>query len=958
MHRTFLKRSLTFMLALLWFGIGTVSAEKSTSSSQATENTTMSAEFTTEKTYAGYLEQYADASRPDAKIELDMMTAEGTGLEVRSVQDGENKINALYTGESSTANWSFTVDTAGLYQIHLRYHTQETKGAWIERLLHINGALPYKEMSGLSFSRVWEDAPDTYTIKENGNKVFCTDVQENDKTPLQVERPCWVDTWVYDPSGYVSEPLFVYLDSGENVLTLTALREPMLIGSIVLCQAPDIKEYSNPTGDDYGPDGFILTMQAESAVRKSDPMLYPETDRSSAATQPADPWKTRLNTIGGSNWANNGQWLEWDVTIPQAGYYKLAFKFRQNAVSGMVCTRKLTVNGQSPFKQAQSLEFAYSKDWQWKTAGEDAWIYLQEGKNTLRLECALGNSAPLLQRAGELVTRLNTIYRRVMMYVGASPDPYRNYALNRVMPDVLEEIHNVYGAAQEFSNDLQEYSKGRGAANAAVDSLLSCLEKLDEDYQKITRMLPNLKDATVALGAWVTTYSCQPLELDCFCVYTTGITLPSANEGFFEGIAFSFSTLLASYFSDYSFTEETEGRSIEVWATTGRDQAQILKMLADSYFTPNTGIKVNFKLVAGQLLMATLSGTGPDAALMLTGVEPMNYATRNALYPLDQFDGFSDLRNEFYPSAFAPFELGTHVYALPETQSFPVLFYRQDILDKLGITLPQTWDELYVIIGELQKNRLEFGMPANLTGFGMLLYQHGGSFYNADGSATALKNREATDSFKQWTQLYTSYGIPVEYDAANRFRSGEMPLLIADYTLYNQLSVFAPEIRGAWGFTVVPGVQSETSGIDTESINRSVVSNVTGCVMLRACKNPEDTWEFLKWWAGQETQTLFGRNIESVIGAAARYPTANRLAMEQLPWKTADYHTLISQWNSVVSVPEVPGGYFLSRHITNAFRRTVNIGGDEREILSEYATTVDSEIRYKRKELGLTIIEK
>ena len=355
--------------------------------------------------------------------------------------------------------------------------------------------------------------------------------------------------------------------------------------------------------------------------------------------------------------------------------------------------------------------------------------------------------------------------------------------------------------------------------------------------------------------------------------------------------------------------------------------------------------------------MATLSGTGPDAALMLSGVEPMNYAVRNALMPLDEYEGFSELKEEFYDSAFAPFELEGHVYALPETQGFPVMFYRSDILAELGIELPETWDELYSIIGELQKNKLEFGMPATLSGYGIMLYQNGGSFYNETGSATALKTFEATTAFKQWSQLFTGYGLSIDYDAANRFRSGEMPLLIADYSLYNQLSVFAPEIRGVWGFTTVPGVE-KTDENGNKYIDRSVISGVTGCVMLKGCENPEDTWEFLKWWAGKDAQTLFGRNIESVIGAAARYPTANRLAMEQLPWKTADYKVLLEQWQSVVSVPEVPGGYFLTRHINNAFRKVVNEGGDEREILTEYATVIDEEINYKRKELGLSIIEK
>ena len=36
-----------------------------------------------------------------------------------------------------------------------------------------------------------------------------------------------------------------------------------------------------------------------------------------------------------------------------------------------------------------------------------------------------------------------------------------------------------------------------------------------------------------------------------------------------------------------------------------------------------------------------------------------------------------------------------HTYGLPETQSFNMMFVRNDILADLGIEIPKTWDELY-----------------------------------------------------------------------------------------------------------------------------------------------------------------------------------------------------------------------------------------------------------------------
>lgn len=206
---------------------------------------------------------------------------------------------------------------------------------------------------------------------------------------------------------------------------------------------------------------------------------------------------------------------------------------------------------------------------------------------------------------------------------------------------------------------------------------------------------------------------------------------------------------------------------------------------------------------------------------------------------------------------------------------------------------------------------------------------------------------EAVETFKEWTRLYTNYGLPLEYDAANRFRSGEMPLLIADYTLYNTLSVSAPEIKGVWNFSAVPGIEKD--GV----IDRSVASAVSGCIMMKQSDKKDAAWEFMKWWVSTETQVEYGKNLESVLGASARYPTANVHAITQLPWKTSDYRTIEKQWEFAKGIPEVPGAYFTSRHIDNAFRRVINYGEDEREVINDYAKIIDEEIRYKRQELGL-----
>ena len=86
-------------------------------------------------------------------------------------------------------------------------------------------------------------------------------------------------------------------------------------------------------------DSYIQIIQAEDAYLKSDATLFPLFDRSSSKTEPFAYNQIKLNTIGGYNWRNSGQWLSWIISVPEDGYYKLAFKYRQNYSVGLPVTK-------------------------------------------------------------------------------------------------------------------------------------------------------------------------------------------------------------------------------------------------------------------------------------------------------------------------------------------------------------------------------------------------------------------------------------------------------------------------------------------------------------------------------------------------------------------------------------------------------------------------------------------
>ena len=109
---------------------------------------------------------------------------------------------------------------------------------------------------------------------------------------------------------------------------------------------------------------------------------------------------------------------------------------------------------------------------------------------------------------------------------------------------------------------------------------------------------------------------------------------------------------------------------------------------------------------------------------------------------------------------------------------------------------------------------------------------------------------QAYRAFKEYTELFTNYGVAETANFYQYMRSGIMPLGVGDFNMYMQLSVAAPEIAGRWGIAPLPGVMQEDG-----TINRSAGALTDkGDVIMKQSDKPEESWEFLKWWSSAETQ--------------------------------------------------------------------------------------------------------
>lgn len=918
--------------------------------------------------YTNYVKKYADAARPDQTVEVlgkDYDPASVTDAQITvTTVDGENDV-MQWANQEGSVSWTVNIPETGVYNIKMIYEALESNTNDVEFSLLIDGESPYATASRITLSKRW--------INESEIKQ---DSRQNDIRPGQISTPCWQETPLEDIDGLFNEPLEFYMEAGEHTITFESEKAEFAVKSFTFYQYEAPAAYTAPSDSDLTQaQGQKITLEGETAAYKSSRTLYPTSDKSSYLTSSANgssPTKTRYNTIGSGSWTQSTRTVTWEFNVDKAGYYKIGIRGRQDQMRGMYSNRRLYVNGEVPCLEANQIKFYYDTDWSITTPksenGDDLYFYLQAGTNTISLEAVPGEIGEIMGDLDELVYNINSYYRQIRQITGPDPDEYNNYMIDTAIPSIVPDFKEYAKTLRDKKAEIEKLSGSGGTEAETLEKMAIVLDKCIKKPDLIPEMMSQIKDNITSVSSFVNQYREQPLEVDMIEVATSDQDFTSCDKSFFGSLGFGFKGFIGSFFEDYNALSDEDESAMECWVMLGRDNAEALQQLISSEYNPTAKTKINLKLVQGGIVEATFAGKGPDLALFMGGDFPIQLAARGVLTDLTTFSDFDEVKSRFADDATVLYQYNGGTYGLPCDQTFPMLFYRSDILSEYGIdpaTDLNTWDGLLNCLPTLQRNYLEVGLilpvmtstggttqvsaitePGNT--FAMLLLQQGLNYYNEEQTKTTFDTQEAVNAFDTWTKFYTTYSFQQTYDAFTRFRTGDMPVVIQNYTFYNQLSVAAPEIKGCWGFQPVPGTVQEDG-----TINHAANSNGSGAIIFTKAADQEGAWDFIKWFTSTDAQVKYGNNIESILGTMGRYATANEEALQQLSWTTSEVNLLLDQLNSQVEIPIIPASYGVTRNVMNAFRAVVNDYDNARDTLFWYNKDINDEITRKLEDLGL-----
>lgn len=879
------------------------------------------------------------------------------GAHIADDPDGSGKDVVVIEDEGGWVEYEVEIAEAGFYQMGLTYYSLDGKGSSIQRKVSIDGQYPFFQSERIAFSRMWKES-----------KLPWFDNMGNEFNSAQEEVKGWQYKEFSDPEARVEEPFRYSFTKGTHKIRIHYLREPAAIGELHIFSPVVLPTYEKVL-ESYRQAGytetnnFELKLQAENAALKSDPTLR-RTSHREPATEPFDQDIMLLNTIGGSSWRDGGQWIEWEFEVPKSGLYEIGSRFLSQWLNQTPVQRTVYIDGIIPFKEMNAVNFPYAKQWQSGALGmgdTEFLVYLEEGEHKIRMEVQVGQLGQVFEVLQQVSQKVSYLSREIIMLTGTNPDKNREWELERNISNLIPRLHLMAIDMQKAIDFMQEMgTEGDSPELAPLATARDQLINLAAKPGTIPSRIGSLSDIQSAVGSWITSMSKQRLQLDYLVIKSPERPWPSATAGMLTKLNVETQDFFTSFVKDYTEIGSTSVNAdgvLEVWVARGRDWVQIIKQLADEDFTAKTGIQVEINIIPSQamnlLMLATTSGKEPDVALGVEAGIPVEFALRNGLKNLNQYPDYEEVAERFRPGALIPYKYQSGNYALPENQNFSMMFYRTDIMEELGMTeIPETWDDVMEIIPTLKRQGMDFYYPHTQASaaneFAPFLFQNGGEFYQNEGTASALDSPEALAAASLWTSLYTNFNISREANFYNRFRTGEIPIGVADYSTYVQLMTTAPELTGRWKMVPIPGMRT-TDG----SIDRSVGGASQTGIIFESTDHSEEAWEFLKWWTSAPVQQSFGTELEAIMGVEARWNTANVEALTNLPWPKQDIDAILEQWDWFKEREIVPGDYYTVRYINNIWSEVVLKGKNVREALEDGVKEINREIDKKREEFGL-----
>lgn len=855
---------------------------------------------------------------------------------------------------NDSVNYEVVIEKEGLYNLVLDYKPIGESLADFIVDVKVNGEQAYREMRNIALPLIWSDE----------TKEFPKDRYGDQTAPYQLRSEEWSSLYLYNNTHYTAEPLLFYLPKGSNTITITnASGNGLGLGNLLVKEPtgtiPEYKDYKANQNGSLVTD--MITINSVDYVSKNTTQAIYSSENNPALTPHSNSYKL-LNVL---SWTEPGAEITYQMTVPNDGLYNLAFHYK-NTKEELEVFNTILIDGVTPFHELINYGFPSTGN-KWANevlSDEDGTpyeIYLTKGTHTITIR---SEQEPVVKswRYARLISEHVTQFElEISKITGSTKDNNRTWRMTRYIPEIADYLSAYKTLINYIQYSLQEYTPN--GTNAAImsdlDKSLAFIKKMSKYPDEIALYKEDLtgRDNSIltAMSNFTTALVEQDFALDMIYVYGNK-KLPKENPNFFESFGNGVQTLLNSFISK-KYVADNDEEALNIWVNRAMTHVDLLQKMVDTEFTPKTGIKVKISIMpdANKLTLATSANKTPDVALGLGSHIPFDLACRGAIYDLSEFKDFWTVADRFAPGSFVSYLYNEGVYAIPETLDFNAIIYRTDIFNNLGLTPPDTWQDVVDMLPTLQRYGMNFYHSIS-SGVGYkwfyqtspLIFQNGGRLYTDDGLKTAIDEPNSVKGLQALGDLFIAYSLDTQVNSFfNSFRYSILPIGIVGLNDYILIKNGAPELEGQWALSNYPG----TIG-DDGNVKRWYVANGTGGIIFKDSKKKDESWEFLKWWTDYATQVNYTYTLQSTYGEKFMWLSSNLEAIADSPIEQTDKQVILEQLKWLRDVPRTPGQYLLERSISDIWNTMVFDGTSAQVAADEKVIAINREIRKKMQELG------
>lgn len=347
-------------------------------------------------------------------------------------------------------------------------------------------------------------------------------------------------------------------------------------------------------------------------------------------------------------------------------------------------------------------------------------------------------------------------------------------------------------------------------------------------------------------------------------------------------------------------------KNLTLWAGWTGDGAKQLESQVDSFNKSQTDIQVKYAVqqnMEQKLLTAIAGGTGLPDVMVWDRFNTPIYASKGALMDLDSYVSKDNVNmSNFYSEAVKEMTYKEKLYGIPMDVDNRCLFYNKTLFKKAGIANPPTtWAELEADAVKLtvwKNGKLACaGMDLSDVGlFSIWLKQAGGQMITSDGIKTAFNSQQGLDVLNFWNRLV--YQDKVYTNGFTQgLASGEDPFVTGKEAM---------KYDGPWDLATYEKYGSSLSfGVAAPPAgpNGNKGSNIGGFALAipAKAKNPDASFEFIKWWT---TVPENGINFAKISGNIP----ANKSAANDSYFTGNEYYKAIIQTMDFATIrPQVTG---------------------------------------------------